>query len=149
MHFSKDLMASMRKKPSVRLKKSVTESKHPKSDWDLYDRYGYYPYDTIKLESVSRTLECGFDDYSAAMMAQKMGKTDDHGFFMKRSGYYRNLFDKETNSMRPKTRMATGYHRSTLMSWHTPTRILEVIILKGMHFNIHGMCCRISQGSLI
>ncbi|MDD2245744.1 MAG: GH92 family glycosyl hydrolase [Proteiniphilum sp.] len=89
-------------KAFLQIKKTVTESKHPKSDWDQYDKYGYYPYEIINMESVSRTLECGFDDYSAALMAQKMGKTDDYRFFMKRSGYYRNLFDKETNSMRPK-----------------------------------------------
>ncbi|MGI6521753.1 MAG: GH92 family glycosyl hydrolase [Fermentimonas sp.] len=84
------------------IKRSVTESKHHKTDWETYDRYGYYPYDLIKLESVSRTLECGFDDYAAALMAEKLGKTDDHTFFMKRANYYKNLFDPETRSMRPK-----------------------------------------------
>lgn len=84
------------------IKKSITTSNHPKSDWDIYDKYGYYPYDLIKTESVSRTLECGFDDYCAALMAQKLGKTDDYAFFMKRANYYKNLFDKESNTMRPK-----------------------------------------------
>ncbi len=84
------------------IKKSLTQSKHPKSNWDIYDQYGYYPYDLIRTESVSRTLECGFDDYCAALMAQKLEKTEDYEFFMKRAGYYKNLFDKETNSMRPK-----------------------------------------------
>lgn len=84
------------------MKKSITESKHPKSDWKEYDQYGYFPYDLVKLESVSRTLECGFDDYCMAQMAKKMGKSDDYNFFNKRADYYKNLFDKETNSMRPK-----------------------------------------------
>ncbi len=84
------------------IKKSITESNHPKSDWKIYDQYGYYPYDLIKTESVSRTLECGFSDYAAAQMAKKLGKTGDYEFFMKRAGYYKNLFDKETNTMRPK-----------------------------------------------
>lgn len=84
------------------IKRSITESKHFKSDWDIYDQYGYYPYDLIRLESVSRTLECGFSDYAAALMAKKLGKTDDYAFFTKRAGYYKNLFDKETLSMRPK-----------------------------------------------
>lgn len=84
------------------IKKSITESKHPKSDWEVYDQYGYYPYDLVKLESVSRTLECGFSDYATAQMAKKLGKTEDHEFFMKRADYYRNLFDKETGAMRPK-----------------------------------------------
>ena len=84
------------------IKKSITESKHPKSDWEVYDKFGYYPYDLIKLESVSRTLECGFDDYCMAVFAEKLGKTEDAAFFRKRADYYKNHFDKETNSMRPK-----------------------------------------------
>lgn len=84
------------------IKKSITETTYPKTNWDVYDKYGYYPYDLIKLESVSRTLECGFDDYCAALLAQKLGKKEDYAFFMKRADYYKNLFDKETNTMRPK-----------------------------------------------
>lgn len=84
------------------IKRSLTQSKHPKSNWDMYDQYGYYPYDLIKVESVSRTLECGFDDYAAALMAEKLGKTEDQAFFLKRADYYKNHFDAETRSMRPK-----------------------------------------------
>lgn len=84
------------------IKKSITESKHYKSDWEVYDKYGYYPYDLIKVESVSRTLECGYDDYCAALMAKELGKMDDYEFFMKRSNYYKNLYDAESKSMRPK-----------------------------------------------
>lgn len=84
------------------IKKSITQSKHPKSDWEVYDQFGYYPYDLISLESVSRTLECGFDDYCMAVFAEKLGKTEDAAFFKKRSEYYKNLFDKESNAMRPK-----------------------------------------------
>ena len=73
------------------IKKSITESKHYKSDWEVYDKYGYYPYDLIKVESVSRTLECGFDDYCVALMAKELGKMDDYEFFMRRSNYYKNL----------------------------------------------------------
>lgn len=84
------------------IKKSITESEHYKSDWAVYDQFGYYPYDLITVESVSRTLECGFDDYCAAVFAQKLGKTDDYDFFTRRANYYKNLYDAETNAMRPK-----------------------------------------------
>ncbi len=84
------------------IKRSITESKHPKANWDIYDQYGYYPYDLIRLESVSRTLECGFDDYAAALMAEKLGKSEDHAFFLQRADYYKNLYDPESRSMRPK-----------------------------------------------
>lgn len=84
------------------IKKSLTEGKHKNAGWEEYDKYGYYPYDLFKVESVSRTLESGFDDYCAALMAKKLGKTEDYEFFMNRSGYYKNHYDNETKSMRPK-----------------------------------------------
>ena len=89
-------------KAYTEIKKSITQSKHYKSDWDIYDKFGYYPYDIVKLESVSRTLECGFDDYCMALFAEKLGKAQDAAFFRKRSEYYKNLYDKATKTMRPK-----------------------------------------------
>jgi predicted alpha-1,2-mannosidase len=83
------------------IKTSLTTN-HPKSDWKIYDQYGYYPFDLIPEESVSRTLECSFDDYAAAQMAKAMGKTADYEFFIKRSNNYKNLFDPETMLMRGK-----------------------------------------------
>jgi predicted alpha-1,2-mannosidase len=35
-------------------------------------------------------------------MAQKLGKTDDYEFFINRSNFYKNHFDSETMSMRPR-----------------------------------------------
>lgn len=84
------------------IKKSLTEGKHKNAGWEEYDKYGYYPYDLFKVESVSRTLESGFDDYCAAIMTKKLGKTEDYEFFMNRSGFYKNHYDNETKSMRPK-----------------------------------------------
>ena len=82
--------------------KSIVTSKHPKSNWDIYDKYGYYPYDMVKLESVSRVMESGFDDHATALMAKKMGKEKDYNFFNKRSNYYKNVYDKESKAVRPK-----------------------------------------------
>ncbi|MDD4604745.1 MAG: GH92 family glycosyl hydrolase [Dysgonamonadaceae bacterium] len=84
------------------IKKSIVTSSHPKSNWDLYDKYGYYPYDLVKLESVSRVMECGFDDYATALMAKAMGNDEDFEFFNKRSHYYKNVYDKESKAVRPK-----------------------------------------------
>lgn len=75
---------------------------HKKSDFESYDKYGYYPFDIVTVESVSRTLECGYDDYCAAIMADSLGKTEDRDFFMKRSNYWKNLFDASTRLMRAK-----------------------------------------------
>ena len=69
---------------------------HPgrqKENWDILDKYGYYPYDIIKGESVSRTLECAYDDWCAAEFAYAMGEEEDAAFFRKRAGNWRNVFD--------------------------------------------------------
>jgi len=83
------------------VKTSLTKS-HKNSDWETYDKYGYYPFDIVKVESVSRTLESCYDDYCAAQFAKALGKQEDYEFFMKRADYYKNLFDAGTELMRPK-----------------------------------------------
>ncbi|MCD7974044.1 MAG: GH92 family glycosyl hydrolase [Candidatus Azobacteroides sp.] len=83
------------------VKQSLTGN-HRKYDWQMYDQYGYFPFDLVKEESVSRTLECAYDDYCAALLARKLGKEEDYEFFLKRSGYYKNLFDPDTKLARGK-----------------------------------------------
>ena len=83
------------------IKSSLTKS-HLNSDWETYNKYGYYPCDIVKVESVSRTLESCYDDYCAAQFAKKLNKMDDYDFFKKRSQNYKNLFDPESKLMRPK-----------------------------------------------
>ena len=78
---------------------SLTNS-HEKSDWDIYDRYGYYPFDLVREESVSRTLESCYDDWCAAQLAGRLGKAEDYDFFLARSRNYRNLFDPSTGFFR-------------------------------------------------
>lgn len=75
---------------------------HPKSDWAMYDRYGYYPFDMLSVESVSRTLEHCYDDYCASLVARQERDNARHCFFKKRAGNYKNLFDLSTRLMRPK-----------------------------------------------
>lgn len=73
-----------------------------RTDWEVLDRFGYYPYDIIRRESVSRTLECCYDDACAARLAKSMGKMDDAAFFERRSWAFTNLFDVTTACFRPK-----------------------------------------------
>ena len=72
-----------------------------KEEWELYDRYGYYPFDKIRGESISRTLECGFNDWCAAQLCAALGRGDE-AFFRRRSGYWKNVFDASTGFMRGK-----------------------------------------------
>jgi len=43
-----------------------------------------------------------YDDWCLAQMAKALNKTDDYNYFMKRSYYYRNLFNSETSFFHPK-----------------------------------------------
>ena len=83
------------------VKASLT-TPHQKSDWEVYDKYGYYPFDIVKEESVSRTLESSYDDWCAAQLAKALGYDADYEFFAGRSKYYRNLFDPQTGFFRGK-----------------------------------------------
>ena len=83
------------------VKASLT-TQHEKSDWEIYDKYGYLPFDLIKVEAVSRTLEFCYDDWCAAQLAKSLGYDDDYAFFEARSRNYRNLFDPETGFFRGK-----------------------------------------------
>ncbi len=81
------------------IKTSLTVN-HQKSDWDVYTKYGYLPFDIIKGESVSRVLEYVYDDYCAAQLAQALGKGEEAAFFAKRAENYKNIFCPETKFMR-------------------------------------------------
>ncbi len=84
---------------------------HINSDWELYNQYGYYPYDKLDNEAVSRTLESGYDDWCVAEMALKLNDKEKHNMFNKRAHYYQNLFDTKTQLFRGK---------DTNGNWRTP-----------------------------
>jgi len=74
-------------------------------DWyqgcGFYMKDGYIPIDR-EVEAVSKTLEYAMDDWSFAQVAKEMGRDGDYREFMKRSAYYKNLFDPNTKFMRAK-----------------------------------------------
>ena len=71
-----------------------------KERWDLLDKYGYYPFDEIRGESVSRTMECAYDDWCAGVMAERLGYAEDAAFFSRRSENWRNVFDERLGLVR-------------------------------------------------
>jgi predicted alpha-1,2-mannosidase len=66
-----------------------------------YAKLGWVPCDK-ENESLSKTLEYAYDDYTIAQMAKALGKKDDFAYFTKRADSYRNLFDPSIGLMRPK-----------------------------------------------
>lgn len=97
--------------------RATLTTSHLNSDWETYDKYGYYPFDIVKVESVSRTLESTFDDYCAALMAKSLGKEADYKMFLKRSEYWKNLLDPSTHLMRGKDSKG---------KWRTPFKSLQL-----------------------
>ena len=70
---------------------------------DCYRKYGYVPDDLDpRKRGVTKTVEYAFDDWCIAQVANKMGSQIDYDLYMNRSRYWKNVFDKETNFVRPK-----------------------------------------------
>ena len=99
------------KKEALKAIIETSTKNHINSDWDTYNKYGYYPFDILDNEAVSRTLESGYDDWCVAEMASKMGDRETAESFYKRAGYYKNIFDPETKLFRGK---------DTKGQWRTP-----------------------------
>jgi predicted alpha-1,2-mannosidase len=81
-----------------------------------YRKLHYIPADK-EGESVSKTFEYCYDDWSIAHVARKLGKNDDAQMLAKRSTNYRNYFDKSVGFMRPK--LEDG-------SWTTPFNPIDL-----------------------
>ncbi|SDD72227.1 GH92 family glycosyl hydrolase [Niabella drilacis] len=75
---------------------------------DWYLQYGYVPYeissrgDGFHRGGTAMTLEYAYQDWCIAQMARSMGKNEVYGPFMKRAGYWRNVYDPSSGYMRPK-----------------------------------------------
>ncbi|MCB0464098.1 MAG: GH92 family glycosyl hydrolase [Aequorivita sp.] len=68
-----------------------------------YKEFGFIPVED-ESESVSKTLEYAYDDWTIAQMAKAMGKMDDYKLFSERAQNYKNVFDPETKFMRGRFR---------------------------------------------
>lgn len=80
-----------------------------------YREMGYVPVEE-ESESVSKTLEYAYDDWTIAQMATAMGKTTDAAQFYKRAQSYKNIYNPETGFMQ-------GRFRNT---WFAPFDAFEV-----------------------
>ncbi|MHA7841872.1 MAG: GH92 family glycosyl hydrolase [Winogradskyella sp.] len=82
---------------------------------EAYKNYGFIPVDE-ESESVSKTLEYAYDDWTIAQMAKAMNKEDDYKTYIQRAQYYKNVFDPSSKFMR-------GRFRNT---WFSPFDPYEV-----------------------
>ena len=70
---------------------------------DSYKNFGFIPVEK-ESESVSKTLEYAYDDWTIAQMAKALGKEDDYKTYIERAQYYKNVFDPESQFMRGRFR---------------------------------------------
>ena len=75
----------------------------PKEDWPVLDRTGWYPFDLVPEESVSRTLEGAYDDWCASRLAARLEQGDRAEFFSRRAEAWKNVFDPATKSVRGRS----------------------------------------------
>lgn len=73
-------------------------------------KYGYHQ------DGAAQTLEYAYQDFAMATIAKKLGKMEDYRLFMKRSGNYKNIFNKELGWMWVKDRQG---------NWAEPVDILQ------------------------
>ena len=75
---------------------------------EYYMTMGYVPEDK-NSSSVSKTLEYAYDDWAIAQAAKKLNRPDIYNEFIKRSGNWKNVYDRSSGFMRP--RMSDGKFR--------------------------------------
>ncbi|WP_047548246.1 GH92 family glycosyl hydrolase [Psychroserpens sp. Hel_I_66] len=68
-----------------------------------YKEFGFIPVEE-ESESVSKTLEYAYDDWTIAQMADAMGKNEDYKLYTQRAQYYKNIYDPESQFMRGRFR---------------------------------------------
>ncbi len=80
-----------------------------------YKKNGFIPMEE-ESESVSKTLEYAYDDWTIGEMAKVLGKTEDYLLFSERAQFYKNVYNPKTNFMQ-------GRFRNT---WFSPFDPYEV-----------------------
>ena len=70
---------------------------------DSYKDFGFIPVEK-ESESVSKTLEYAYDDWTIAQMAKSLNKDEDYKSYTERAQHYKNVFDPQSQFMRGRFR---------------------------------------------
>ena len=82
---------------------------------ESYKKYGFIPVEQ-ESESVSKTLEYAYDDWTIAQMAKAMGNEEKYSEYIKRAQHFKNMYNPQTGFMQ-------GRYRNT---WFAPFKPEEV-----------------------
>ncbi|RXF69664.1 GH92 family glycosyl hydrolase [Arcticibacter tournemirensis] len=128
--------------------KETSMTDHVQSPISIWEKYGYMPED-LQSQSVSITLETAYNDWCVAQLAKKLNHMDDYAYFMKRAGFYKNLYDAKTVFFRAKNSDGkwlepfnaleyghNGGHPFTEANawqylWYVPHQVKELVHLMG------------------
>lgn len=85
-----------------------------------YHKFGYYPADVLKNDSVSWTLDNAHCDWCVAQVALKLGEKADAEVLLERAKGYRHLFDPNVRFFRPKNSDGTWHGEFREFAWGGP-----------------------------
>jgi predicted alpha-1,2-mannosidase len=103
------------------LKNAEVESPRPVFEGREVEEYKRLGYLSLKHErSVSRTMEYAYNDFCVAQVAAALGRPADARKYLQRSKNWRNLWDEETKTVRPR------HPDGRWMSPYSPTRIYSL-----------------------
>jgi predicted alpha-1,2-mannosidase len=97
-----------------------------KNGLESYKSTGFVSVET-EPESVSKTLEYAYDDWTIAAMAKALANEEDYKTFIQRAQYYKNVYDPETKFMRgrinnkwfaPFDPYEVNFNYTEANSWH-------------------------------
>ena len=68
-----------------------------------YKEFGFVPME-LESESVSKTLEYAYDDWTIAQMAEAMGEQEDYKNYIRRAQNYKNVYNPDSGFMQGRFR---------------------------------------------
>jgi predicted alpha-1,2-mannosidase len=70
---------------------------------ESYKKIGFIPVE-LESESVSKTLEYAYDDWTISLMAKALNHKEDHRYFTERAQNYKNLYNPDTQFFQGRIR---------------------------------------------
>ena len=106
------------------LKKHATQPGDPNKGYgrlgvEDYIKYHYVPNDKIEQSAVE-TADAAYGDFCIAQIAKTLGKQGEYDYFLKRSEYWRNVYDKQIGFFRGKNSDGKWLEPFEEFQWGSP-----------------------------